>query len=124
MYYIGIDLGSTNMKVAVYTQEMKLVDRQSCPVNYIRENGFVEFDAKEYVNNLIKLLSEIISLTCIKSVYAIVSFNIIFVPINCPTISACCQTTPINQANIANIFPTKTFIERFVRSIPIAEKFK
>ena len=46
MYYIGVDLGSTNIKVAIYTQEMKLVDRQSYPVDYIREKGFVE----EYQN--------------------------------------------------------------------------
>ena len=60
MYYIGIDLGSTNMKVAIYTQEMKLVDRQSCPVNYIRENGFVEFDADLYCKDLMALIGSMI----------------------------------------------------------------
>lgn len=66
--YIGIDLGSTNIKAALYDGEMKLVSRKSFPVSYIREQGFVEFDAKEYVNNLIKLLSEILKENKIESV--------------------------------------------------------
>jgi len=60
MYYIGVDLGSTNIKVSVYTQEMKLVDRQSYPVNYIRENGFVEFDAASYFGDLTNLIGSMI----------------------------------------------------------------
>ena len=43
--YCGIDLGSTNIKIAIYSEDFKLIDRQSRPVEYIRENGFVEFDA-------------------------------------------------------------------------------
>ena len=39
--YIGIDLGSTNIKAAIYNEQYKLIDRQSRPVEYIRENGFV-----------------------------------------------------------------------------------
>lgn len=58
--YLGIDLGSTNIKAALYDGDMKLKDRRSIPVSYIRENGFVEFDAKEYTKNLISLLSEIL----------------------------------------------------------------
>ncbi len=60
MYYIGVDLGSTNIKVAIYTQEMNLVDRQSYPVDYIRENGFVEFDAELYCGNIMKLIGSMI----------------------------------------------------------------
>lgn len=60
MYYIGVDLGSTNIKVAVYTKQMKLVDRQSYPVNYIRENGFVEFNAQEYFKGLTDLIGSMI----------------------------------------------------------------
>ncbi|MBE6981685.1 MAG: hypothetical protein E7437_05115 [Ruminococcaceae bacterium] len=61
MYYIGVDLGSTNIKVAIYTQEMKLVDRQSYPVEYIRKNGFVEFDADLYCGNIMKLIGSMIT---------------------------------------------------------------
>ena len=39
MYFIGVDLGSTNIKVAIYSKNMKLVDRQSYPVEYIRKEG-------------------------------------------------------------------------------------
>jgi len=60
MYYIGVDLGSTNIKVALYDRQMKLVDRQSYPVNYIRENGFVEFDADNYFRDLTKLIGSMI----------------------------------------------------------------
>ena len=60
MYYIGVDLGSTNIKVALYTQQMQLVDRQSNPVDYIRENGHVEFDADCYFKNLMKLIGSMI----------------------------------------------------------------
>lgn len=56
MYYIGVDLGSTNIKVALYTEKMGLVDRRSYPVEYIREGGFVEFDAALYCDNLIRLI--------------------------------------------------------------------
>ena len=60
MYYIGVDLGSTNIKVAIYSKAMKLIDRQSYPVEYIRENGFVEFDADLYCNNIMKLIGSMI----------------------------------------------------------------
>ncbi len=55
--YLGIDLGSTNIKAALYDTNMNLIDRQSIPVSYIRENGFVEFDAQKYTENLIDLLA-------------------------------------------------------------------
>jgi len=66
--YIGIDLGSTNIKAAVYDGSMNLVDRQQLPVEYIRENGFVEFDAEEYCEKLVKLLCKIFSENSVKEV--------------------------------------------------------
>jgi len=56
--YIGVDLGSTNIKAAIYDKEFCLIDRQSRPVNYIRDNGFVEFDAVKYCDDLIGLLGD------------------------------------------------------------------
>ncbi len=58
--FIGVDLGSTNIKAAIYSTEMQLIDRQSLPVSYIRENGFVEFDAKLYFSQLLQLLANMI----------------------------------------------------------------
>ena len=58
--YIGVDLGSTNIKAAIYDKNFNLVDRQSRPVNYIRDNGFVEFDAYVYCRDLIGLLAEMV----------------------------------------------------------------
>ena len=57
--YIGIDLGSTNLKAALYSGDMELIDRQSLPVSYLRENGFVEFDAEAYCRDLIKLIGNL-----------------------------------------------------------------
>ena len=57
MHYIGVDLGTTNIKAAIYTEKMELIDRRSFPVEYIRENNLVEFDADLYVANIQKLLS-------------------------------------------------------------------
>ena len=58
--YIGVDLGSTNLKAAIYSEEFQLIDRQSRPVEYIRENGFVEFDVCKYVGDLVSLLEDML----------------------------------------------------------------
>lgn len=66
--YIGIDLGSTNIKAAIYDERFTLIDRQSRPVVYIRENGFVEFDAYAYYQDLVGLLSEMLAKNGVKTV--------------------------------------------------------
>lgn len=58
--YIGVDLGSTNIKAALYDENMQLLARKSVPVEYMRDNGFVEFDAAGYCDNLVALLAEVI----------------------------------------------------------------
>ncbi len=58
--YIGVDLGSTNIKAALYDDNMVLLDRRSVPVTYIRDGGFVEFDAQSYCEALIDLLADVI----------------------------------------------------------------
>ncbi len=59
--YIGVDLGSTNIKAAIYDKNMKLIDRQSLPVGYVREHGFVEFDAENYFLQLSQLLQKMVA---------------------------------------------------------------
>ena len=66
--YCGIDLGSTNIKIAIYSEDFKLIDRQSCPVEYIRENGFVEFDAVTYCQILTDLLTAMVAENGIKAI--------------------------------------------------------
>ena len=67
--YIGIDLGSTNIKAAIYDGEFNLIDRQSRGVEYIREKGFVEFDAFKYCQELTGLLEDMCKsnhVTCVR----------------------------------------------------------
>ena len=59
MQFIGVDLGSTNIKAAAYDGSFKLINRLSVPVEYDRTDGKVEFDAEEYFGKLEKLLSEL-----------------------------------------------------------------
>ena len=66
--YIGVDLGSTNIKAAIYTKEFQLIDRQSRPVEYIRDGGFVEFDAALYCAQLAGLLEDMLKKNHVKSV--------------------------------------------------------
>ena len=58
--YIGIDLGSTNTKAALYDENLTLLDQRSCPVEYFREDGFVEFDILAYYESLQTLLRELL----------------------------------------------------------------
>ena len=66
--YIGVDLGSTNIKAAIYDKSFQLIDRQSRPVEYIREHGFVEFDASLYCAQLAGLLEDMLKKNGIQSV--------------------------------------------------------
>ena len=57
--YIGIDLGSTNIKAALYDADFRLVSRLSKPVEYFREGGVVEFDAAAYCEDLVSILKQL-----------------------------------------------------------------
>ncbi len=48
MGFIAVDLGSTNIKVAVYDDKLQMKAWLSSPVQYIREGNHVEFDATDY----------------------------------------------------------------------------
>ena len=65
--YAGIDLGSTNIKVALYDEDLKLIDRRSRPVVYIRDNGSVEFDALKYAEDLAGLLADMTKANGVKT---------------------------------------------------------
>lgn len=54
--YIGVDLGSTNLKVALYDANLNCIAQESSPVAYIRQGEFIEFDAKAYFESLVELL--------------------------------------------------------------------
>jgi sugar (pentulose or hexulose) kinase len=59
MAYVGIDLGSTNIKAALYDDSVKRIAIGSKKVEYIRESRKVEFDAEEYFTMVIGLLNEL-----------------------------------------------------------------
>ena len=66
--YCGIDLGTTNIKIAIYSEDFKLIDRQSRPVEYIRDGGFVEFNAVTYCQILVDLLNAMVKENNIKRI--------------------------------------------------------
>lgn len=57
--YIGIDLGTTNIKAALYDEDMHLLGRASAAAEYMRTGDLVEFDADEYFDALIRLLRDL-----------------------------------------------------------------
>lgn len=56
MGIITLDLGTTNTKVACYTRGLRPIAVESKAVAYIHVNGFVEFDAKRYFNEIVGLM--------------------------------------------------------------------
>lgn len=56
MRYIAVDLGTTNIKVAVYDADLKLLALQSAPVRYIYIGECVEFDAEQYYQGLLETI--------------------------------------------------------------------
>ena len=69
--YLGIDLGSTNTKAAIYDASMQLIGQMSCPVDYQRENGFVEFDAECYFEKLAALIAQLTQKYGVQSIHQI-----------------------------------------------------
>ena len=59
--YIGVDLGSTNIKAALYDEAFSLCSSLSAPVEYLRAGGVVEFDAKAYCENLTEMLAKLMA---------------------------------------------------------------
>ncbi len=65
MLFIGVDLGSTNIKAALYDRALSCLHMESAAVSYIRENGYVEFDADAYVSALIDILRRLIKASAV-----------------------------------------------------------
>lgn len=58
--FLGIDLGTTNMKAALYDESLRLLDSESTPVRYAGAQGRVEFDADACFDQLIALLAALV----------------------------------------------------------------
>ena len=67
MKLIAVDLGSTNIKTAVYNEELQLCASASAPVVYDRAGSRVEFDAEQYAGDLLKMLAEHVAAGVIKA---------------------------------------------------------
>ena len=61
MQFIGVDLGSTNIKAACYDEALHLLGRVSLPVSYLRNGPVVEFNAEDYFNGLVTILRDLLS---------------------------------------------------------------
>ena len=61
MKLIAVDLGTTNIKTAIYNEKMQLCGSSSTPVIYDRQGNRVEFDARQYADSLLSMLAEHIS---------------------------------------------------------------
>ncbi len=57
--FIGVDLGSTNIKTALYDAKFQMLSCLSHPVQYLRDGAVVEFDAWEYCENLTQMLAQL-----------------------------------------------------------------
>jgi xylulokinase len=74
MYYIAIDLGTTNIKVSFYNNRFEQLSQRSHTVVYDRSGSFVEFDAKAYsdhVLHLIRMVLEDVSVREHDAVYCV-----------------------------------------------------
>lgn len=58
MKLIAVDLGSTNIKTAVYNESLMLCGSSSTPVVYNRQGNRVEFDAEQYALDLLAMLEK------------------------------------------------------------------
>ena len=59
--YIGVDLGSTNLKAALYNENLTCIAQKGAPVEYIRQGEFIEFDAEKYFDDLTAILRELMA---------------------------------------------------------------
>ena len=58
--FLGIDLGTTNLKAALYDEDLRPLGSASFPVEYCRDDGHVEFDVDACFDQLIDLLADLV----------------------------------------------------------------
>ena len=56
MAFIAVDLGTTNIKVTAYDNDLHTLNTESITVNYDKRDNWVEFDADEYFRILSKAI--------------------------------------------------------------------
>ena len=61
LIYIGVDLGSTNLKAALYDAGLACIAQKGAPVEYIRQGEFIEFDAQKYFASLVDILHQLMA---------------------------------------------------------------
>ncbi len=58
MNIISVDLGTTNIKTAVYDQQLQMLHLLSEPVTYQKNGDFVEFDAESYFSLVLSMIQK------------------------------------------------------------------
>ena len=56
MAFIAVDLGTTNIKVTAFDNDLHTLNTESITVNYDKRDNWVEFDADEYFRILSKAI--------------------------------------------------------------------
>lgn len=58
MVFYAVDLGTTNIKVGLYDEQLRILAQTQARVNYLREQSHVEFDPNHYFQTVLSLLCE------------------------------------------------------------------
>lgn len=67
MYFIGVDLGTTNLKAALYDEDLRCVARESEKVIYARAEGFVELDIEQYFDSFCAMVRRLTETAAVKA---------------------------------------------------------
>ncbi len=71
MGFISIDLGTTNIKVAIFDDQLQNLGLESENVSYLRNNDFIEFNAEAYYATVISTIQRCYQKNLIPSSYLI-----------------------------------------------------
>ena len=59
MNYLAVDLGTTNIKIALYDENLKCLTRDGETAHYEQQEGFVEFNADVYADAIMDMSAKI-----------------------------------------------------------------